>query len=209
MYDYFSGKLASKTMTTTTTVTIDCGGIGYLINVNSRTISEIPETGEQIKLYVSLIHKEDSMSLCGFLHKEDRDIFNILQSVSGVGMKMALTLLDEFSGFDLISAVIKEDSKLIATAKGIGPKLAQKIIIELKDKLINWQKNTPISITPQKNVEVSDDCIFEAQSVLLSLGYSIDEAKQAIEYAAQATEKKNNSEELLRISLEFLAKNGI
>ena len=67
------------------------------------------------------------MSLCGFLRKEDRDIFNILQSVSGVGMKMALTLLDEFSGFDLISAVIKEDSKLIATAKGIGPKLAQKI----------------------------------------------------------------------------------
>ena len=209
MYDYFLGKLTSKSMATTTTATVECGGIGYLLNINTRTLGELPDIGEQVKLFVSLIHKEDSMSLCGFLHKEDRDIFNILQSVSGVGMKMALTLLDEFSGFDLISAVIKEDSKLISTAKGIGPKLAQKIIIELKDKLINWQKNTPLNIAPSKNVEISNDCIFETQSVLLSLGYSIDEAKKAIEYAAQKAEKQDNSEELLRISLEFLAKNNI
>ena len=206
MYDYFYGKLTSKTMTASTTVTIECGGIGYLINVNPRTIAQLPKIGEQIKLFVSLIHKEDSMSLCGFLHKEDRDIFNILRSVSGVGMKMALTLLDEFSGFDLISAVIKEDSKLISTAKGIGPKLAQKIILELKDKLINWQKNTPINIIPSKNVEISDECIFEAQSVLLSLGYSIDEAKKALEFASLNSQKKNDAEDLLKTSLEFLAR---
>lgn len=206
MYDYFSGKLSSKTSTTVTTATVECSGIGYLININNRTLAELPSVGEQVKIYVSLVHKEDSMSLCGFLHKEDRDIFNILQSVSGVGMKMALTLLDEFSGFDLISAVIKEDSKLISTAKGIGPKLAQKIIIELKDKLINWQKNTPISVKPAKNTEFSDDCIFETQSVLLSLGYSIDEAKNALENAVQNCEKQNNSEELLKISLEYLSK---
>ena len=206
MYDYFSGKLSSKTSTTVMTATVECSGIGYLININNRTLAELPSVGEQVKIYVSLVHKEDSMSLCGFLHKEDRDIFNILQSVSGVGMKMALTLLDEFSGFDLISAVIKEDSKLISTAKGIGPKLAQKIIIELKDKLINWQKNTPISVKPAKNTEFSDDCIFETQSVLLSLGYSIDEAKNALENAVQNCEKQNNSEELLKISLEYLSK---
>ncbi|MBQ7450644.1 Holliday junction branch migration protein RuvA [bacterium] len=206
MYDYFSGKLSAKTSTTNITATIECGGIGYLINVNNRTLAELPPLNEQVKLYVSLIHKEDSMSLCGFIHKEDRDIFNILQSVSGVGMKMALTLLDEFSGFDLISAVIKEDSKLISTAKGIGPKLAQKIILELKDKLINWQKNTPINIVTSKNVELSNDNIFEAQSVLLSLGYSIEEAKKALEYAVQNCEKQDNSEELLKISLEYLSK---
>ena len=206
MYDYFTGKLVSKTSTTITNAVVDCNGIGYLININTRTLSDLPSIGEIVKLYVSLIHKEDSMSLCGFLHKEDRDIFNILQSVSGVGMKMALTLLDEFSGFDLISAVIKEDSKLISTAKGIGPKLAQKIIIELKDKLINWQKNTPISINPKTESKISQDCILETQSVLLSLGYSIDEAKKAIEFSSQKCQKQNDSEELLRISLEFLAK---
>ena len=207
MYDYFSGKLISKTSTTVTTAVVDCNGIGYLININSRTLMELPQVGEQVKLFVSLIHREDSMSLCGFIHKEDRDIFNILQSVSGVGMKMALTLLDEFSSFDLISAVIKEDSKLISTAKGIGPKLAQKIIIELKDKLINWQKNTPITFGTPSNVEISQDCVFETQSVLLSLGYSIDEAKNGLEFASKNCEKQNNSEELLRLALEFLAKN--
>ena len=205
MYDYFTGKLVSKTSTTAVNAVVECNGIGYLININSRTLEDLPSVGESVKLYVSLVHKEDSMSLCGFLHKEDRDIFNILQSVSGVGMKMALTLLDEFSGFDLISAVIKEDSKLISTAKGIGPKLAQKIIIELKDKLINWQKNTPISCNTPTDIEVSPDCIFETQSVLLSLGYSIDEAKKAIEYSSQNCEKQNDSEELLRISLKFLS----
>ena len=85
MYDYFFGKLTSKTSTTVTTATIECEGIGYLININSRTLAELPQVGEQLKLYVSLIHKEDSMSLCGFIHKEDRDIFNILQSVSRCG----------------------------------------------------------------------------------------------------------------------------
>ena len=207
MYDYFCGKLSSKTTNSNLSVTVECGGIGYLVNINSRTLSQLPPTGEEVKLFVSLIHKEDSMSLCGFLNKQDRDIFNILQSVSGVGMKMALTLLDEFSGFDLISAVIKEDSKLISTAKGIGPKLAQKIIIELKDKLINWQKNTPMEISKNKDTEVSDENIFETQSVLLSLGYSVDEAKKALEYSVLNCEKQNNSEELLRISLEFLSKN--
>ena len=207
MYDYFSGKLISKTSTTVTTAVVECSGIGYLININSRTLMELPQIGEQVKLFVSLIHIEDSMILGGFIHREDRDIFNILQSVSGVGMKMALTLLDEFSGFDLISAVIKEDSKLISTAKGIGPKLAQKIIIELKDKLINWQKNTPITFETPSNIKISQDCIFETQSVLLSLGYSIDEAKKGLEFASKNCEKQNNSEELLRLSLEFLAKN--
>ena len=206
MYDYFFGKLVSKTSTTTTTAVIDCNGIGYLININSRTASELPQIGETVKLYVSLIHREDIMSLCGFLHKEDRDIFNILQSVSGVGMKMALTLLDEFSGFDLISAVIKEDSKLISTAKGIGPKLAQKIIIELKDKLINWQKNTPVTVRTNTNKEISTDCTLEAQGVLLSLGYSVEEAKKAIEFAATKCEKNDSAEELIKHSLEFLAK---
>lgn len=206
MYDYFWGKLISKNSIINTTVVVECNGIGYLINVNTRTLNEIPQVGEQVKLYVSLIHKEDSMNLCGFMHKEDRDIFNILQSVSGVGMKMALTLLDEFSGFELISAVIKEDFKLISTAKGIGPKLAQKIIIELKDKLVNWQKNTPINVNQNSEIQVSSECLLEVQTVLLSLGYSIDEAKKAIEYSSKICQKTNEAEEILKLSLEFLAK---
>ena len=86
------------------------------------------------------------MSLCGFLHKEDRDIFNILTSVSGVGAKMALTLLDEFDSSELIGFVIEGNYKELTRAKGVGPKLAQKIILELKDKLMNYQTKEPIKI---------------------------------------------------------------
>lgn len=208
MYDYFLGKIASKSLTSSLGVVIDCNNIGYFINVNSRNMSKLPNAGETVKIFVSLIHKEDSMSLCGFIHKEDRDIFNILRSVSGVGMKMALTLLDEFSGCDLISAVIKEDSKLISSAKGVGPKLAQKIIIELKDKLVNWQKNTPINIKLNSQNDVDPVCLSETQNILLSLGYSIDEAKNAILFASKNSSKQNSSEDLIKISLEYLAKNS-
>ncbi len=112
-------------------------------------------------------------------------------TVSGVGMKVALVLLDEFSGCDLISVVIRGDFKELSRAKGIGPKLAQKIILELKDKLINWQKTTPIDISDinLEVKEVSDEAITEAQAVLLSLGYSVNEAKNAIKLRAKQLKK--------------------
>ena len=119
-------------------------------------------------------------------------------------------LLDEFSGCDLISVVIRGDFKELSRAKGIGPKLAQKIILELKDKLINWQKTSPIDISDiNTNIEeVSDEAITEAQAVLLSLGYSVNEAKNAIKIACQ-TAKKDSSEEILKESLQYLAKENI
>ena len=146
------------------------------------------------------------MILCGFLNKEDRDIFNILLTVSGVGMKVALVLLDEFSGYDLISAVIRGDFKELSRAKGVGPKLAQKIILELKDKLINWQKDAPIDISDItiESKDVSDDVLSESQAVLLSLGYSVQEAKKSLKLACQ-TAQKQTSEEILKEALHYLA----
>ena len=135
MYDYIKGILAGKSNTSKGAyVTVEAFGIGYLLEVTSRDFNELAD-GE-IKIYTVLLHREDKMSLCGFLHKEDRDIFNILTSVSGVGSKMALTLLDEFDSSELIGFVIDGNYKEITRAKGVGPKLAQKIILELKDKLM-------------------------------------------------------------------------
>ena len=146
------------------------------------------------------------MSLCGFANREERDIFNILQSVSGVGVKSALVLLNEFSGCELISAVIRGDYKEISRAKGIGPKLAQKIIIELKDKIINWQKTAPIDLSDiAPDVNAPDETVSEVQAVLFSLGYSPDEAKKAIKLAFSSTEKKDSPEEILKEALRFLA----
>ncbi len=205
MYDYIKGTLVSKNLSNKSSVTVECNNIGYLIETNARTISLLGEINEAAKLYVTLVHREDAMILCGFALKEERDIFNILQSVSGVGVKVALILLDELSGCDLISAVIREDERALSAAKGVGPKLAKKIILELKDKLINWQQKTPIVIEEKIGSNVSQDVVSEAQAVLLSFGYSINEIKSAINYAANSTTDNKNSEEILKLSLQFLA----
>src|SRR5574344_851382 len=143
MYEYIKGEIQGiNTNTKNPHIIIENNFIGYNILVNERTINKINKTIKIQKIYTTLIHKEELMYLCGFLTKEERDIFNILQSVSGVGVKVAFTLLNEFDFGELISLVIKENAKEISRTKGIGEKLAQKIIIELKDKLLNWQKTT-------------------------------------------------------------------
>ncbi len=209
MIDYIKGKLVSKQATGVkgASIVVENNNTGYFINTTSRNISLAGEEGSDVKVYTSLIHREDAMILCGFLNKEDRDIFNILITVSGVGMKVALVLLDEFSGCDLISVVITGDYKELSRAKGVGPKLAQKIILELKDKLINWQKTSPLDISDIniESKEVSQEAVAEAQAVLLSLGYSADESKNAIKIACK-TAKKNSPEEILKESLQYLAR---
>ena len=121
-------------------------------------------------------------------------------------MKVALILLDEFSGCDLISTVITGDYKELSKAKGVGPKLAQKIILELKDKLINRQKDSPIDISEisHHSKTLADDVLSETQAVLVSLGYSVQEAQKAIKVAC-STAVKETSEEILKEALHYLA----
>ena len=204
MYDYIKGILAGKSNTSKGAyVTVEAFGIGYLMEVTSRDFNELAD-GE-IKIYTVLLHREDKMSLCGFLHKEDRDIFNILTSVSGVGSKMALTLLDEFDSSELIGFVIDGNYKEITRAKGVGPKLAQKIILELKDKLMNYQTKEPIKITSITPVKIDDRAVEDAQMVLVSLGYERKEIQDAISKAVAILNDKASAEEILKESLKILS----
>lgn len=204
MYDYIKGILAGKSNTSKGAyVTVEAFGIGYLLEVTSRDFNELVD-GE-IKIYSVLLHREDKMSLCGFLHKEDRDIFNILTSVSGVGSKMALTLLDEFDSSELIGFVIDGNYKEITRAKGVGPKLAQKIILELKDKLMNYQTKEPIKITSITPVKIDDRAVEDAQMVLVSLGYERKEIQDAISKAVAILNDKASAEEILKESLKILS----
>ena len=204
MYDYIKGVLANKTNSTKGTyITVEAAGIGYLLEVTTRDFNEVKD--ENVKIYTVLLHREDKMSLCGFLRKEDRDIFNILTSVSGVGSKMALTLLDEFESSELIGFVIEGNYKEITRAKGVGPKLAQKIILELKDKLMNYQTKEPIkitSITPQK---IDNQAVEDAQMVLVSLGYERNEIQNAITKALATLNDKASAEEILKEALRVLS----
>lgn len=204
MYDYIKGILAGKNNTSKGVyVTLETGGIGYLLEVTARDFSALDENGSEVKIYTVLLHREDKMSLCGFLHKEERDIFNILTSVSGVGSKMALTLIDEFQSSELIGFVIQGDYKEITRAKGVGPKLAQKIILELKDKLMNYKQAEPIEIktTKKQNSQAMDD----AQTVLSSLGYERDEIKAAMSKAAAILKENASAEEILKETLQILS----
>lgn len=206
MFDYLKGTLAHKN-TSNLSLTVEVNGIGYLIKTTSRDLSKLPSIDSNLKIYVILLHKEDSMSLCGFLQKEDRDIFKILTSVSGVGPKMALMLLDEFDSCELISLVIKGDYNELTRAKGVGPKLAQKIILELKDKLINMQNNIPISVSSDIEVknERGEQAIQDAQTVLISLGYEREEIKKAISQSIKFVKNQENAEEILKESLKLLS----
>ena len=207
MYEYISGKLVSKEFNSYrgTHIVVDVNGIGYLINTGKRTTEKLSVEGSNIKIYVSLNHREDYMSLTGFITKEERDIFNILQSVSGIGIKSALLILDEFSVSELLDIMMREYSKELSRAKGVGIKVAQKIILELKDKLINWSNSNPPDISDIQTEEYDKNCVTEAQSVLISLGYSANEAKNAIKEILNRKNCSHKTEDILKNALEYLS----
>ena len=188
MYDYIKGIFTYKTEVKGSYITVEAGGIGYKFEIMQRDFALLPEVDTEIKIYSVLLHREDKMSLCGFLRREDRDIFNILTSVSGVGAKMALTLLNSFDVSDLVGFVLDGNYKELTRAKGVGPKLAQKIILELKDKLTSYNPN-----------------IEDAQMVLFSLGYSKDEVSGAISRAMNSVSAGATAEEILKESLKVLS----
>jgi holliday junction DNA helicase RuvA len=209
MISYLKGILVSKAENSPsgTHIIVEVNNTGYFVLTNKKVVSSLPDTGETITIYTSLIHREDVMYLCGFDTREDRDLFNILQSVSGIGTKVALMLLGELGAYELVSAVIRDDAKTLARTKGVGPKLAQRLILELKDKMVNWRDQTdyvPEEMEKIKKIE-NKESYREAESVILSLGYSRTEANDSLDKAVSRAENKDNSEELLRLALQWLA----
>lgn len=201
MYDYFKGSITDKRKTSKGLfITTEVSGLGYLLEVTERDFMalQINENNAQ-KIYVLMTHREDAMSLYGFSNKETRDIFQILLSVSGVGAKMAIALLNEFDACNLISLVIDGDFKELTRAKGVGPKLAQKIILELKDKLMKTELPKASNSLPKSTA--MDDTL----SILLSLGYEEKEIEDTIAKIMPTIEDSSNSEEVIRKALTCLS----
>lgn len=207
MIAYLRGKLISKAPSSPhgSHITLEVNGIGYCIQVNSRVIKNLPEQGSEVQIFTSLIHKEDSMTLCGFVKHEDRDLFNILQSVSGIGVKVALALLDEMNAQELMRAVLTENVKTLTKTKGIGAKVAQRLILELKDKLKAWQQEFSDDICEKESVCDLPESFAEAQSVLLALGYTRKEAETGLQAALDKLGQNTTSEELLKVALEVIS----
>ena len=207
MYDYIRGIFSYKTSSSKGNfATVQTGGgVGYLFEIMPRDFALLPEINSELKMYSVLIHREDKMSLCGFLKREDRDIFNILTSVSGVGSKMALVLLDSFEVSDLVGFVLDGNYKELTRAKGVGPKLAQKIILELKDKLTSYQGVMHALKPAGVSAFVSSQNVEDAQMVLFSLGYTSEEVSSAISNALGKLSDKASAEDILKESLKILS----
>ena len=197
MYEYIRGELADKYFDKKGYyVVIDVNGVGYLIDVMKKDYDKIDVNQGDAKIYTVLLHREDSMSLCGFLEKEVRNLFNILIQVSGVGPKMALNILNQFELKTLINCVVQEKEKELTQAKGVGSKLAQKIILELKDKFIN------VELEPEKE---DDDMFTEVKNMLLSLQYTLEEINKAKDIVYNMNCDFKSSEDLLREILKVLS----
>lgn len=211
MISYLRGILITKKITTTgCQVIVEVNNIGYSIVINKKTFTNLPNINSEICIYTSLIHREDAMILCGFLTSQERETFSILQTVSGVGMKAALAIL-ELPLSEIISAVISEDDKVICKIKGIGPKTAKRLILELKEKMITLKNELSIDVSENKD-KAEDFCNIssafeEALAVLTSLGYTKEEINLGLGSAKNCISDKNDTQEILQKALAIISGN--
>ncbi|MCI8362833.1 MAG: Holliday junction branch migration protein RuvA [Clostridia bacterium] len=199
MFAYIKGSLEVKT---TGYIVIDVNGVGYKIFMSETAIEKIGEIGEIVKVHTYLRVREDDMSLYGFNTNEELRMFELLLQVSGIGAKSAITILSNITPSSFALGVITNDVAKIKALPGIGPKTAQRIILELKDKI-----KTEEAISEDKSININEQVIdnekiSEATSALQVLGYS----KKEIEKAIQKIDNSLSVEEIIKIGLKNLAR---
>ncbi len=175
MITHIEGKLVEKNPTD---VVIDCNGVGYFINISLHTFSQIPEN-EKLKLYTYLLVREDSHTLYGFASKAEREIFKLLISVSGIGANTARTMLSSLSPNQVKEGIAGGDVALIQSVKGIGLKTAQRVIIDLKDKVLKVYGIDELSLV-QSNTHKD-----EALSALEVLGFNKKQSEKVVDRILQ------------------------
>ena len=193
MYAFISGKVAEKSPTY---VVLDNHGIGYLINITLNTFTAIGEK-EEARLYVHEQILEDAHNLFGFYSAKERDLFELLISVSGVGCNTARLILSSLTVSELSNAIANEDAKTIQAVKGIGTKTAQRIVIDLKDKMMKNDFTTEIFATPNNTIKN------EALSALTILGFSKASVDKALDKLLKQTPEAT-VETLIKEALKVL-----
>ena len=211
-------------------IIIDVGGVGYIVYVTQITISNSPKLGEKISLFTELIVKEDLLQLVGFISPVEREWYKLLTSVQGVGSKAALALLGQIPIQVLSRAILLEDSTTITSAQGIGPKIAKRLVVELKGKVPNMIKMQSKSETALDNLsnsttsqtyEISQQKIdqefsrndvsqieIDAISGLINLGYTQLNASQVVAKVINDSREELVVEDIIRLSLKTLVEKG-
>jgi holliday junction DNA helicase RuvA len=183
-------------------ITIDVNGVGYLISIPVSGLSNLPKCGQKVKLYTIQVVRENSLALYGFISKDERNLFSMLTSVSGFGPKGALSLIGSFPFDKLVAAITAGNAALISTIPGIGLKTAQKIVVELKEKIA---KNYGIKAKQEESIPGDSTYISEAISALITLGYTPREAREAITESKINLNEVKDVEELIKAALKSIA----
>lgn len=196
MYYYIKGKYILKNESF---IVVEAGGVGYKIYTSANTLSKMPQPNSEITVFTHLYVREDAQDLYGFLTNDEITLFLQLMSVSGIGPKAALAILSVTTPEQFALAVITNDIKTITKAQGVGPKVAQRIILELKDKL---KTTDAMSEDAREAVIENENNIQEAITALTVLGYSVNEAKRAV----SGLDYTKNTEQLIKEALKILTK---
>ncbi|HBY68633.1 MAG TPA: Holliday junction branch migration protein RuvA [Flavobacteriaceae bacterium] len=193
MITHIEGKLVEKNPTD---IVIDCNGVGYFINVSLHTFSQLPAL-ENIKVFTHLQVREDAHTLYGFYEKAEREIFRLLVSVSGVGASTARTMLSSLTPEQVKDAIATEDAAVIQSVKGIGTKTAQRVILDLKDKVLKVEGLAGIS-TSSSNTNKN-----EALSALETLGFARKQSEKVCEKIIKQNPQAT-AEEIIKQALKNL-----
>ncbi|MDN3504959.1 MAG: Holliday junction branch migration protein RuvA [Rhabdochlamydiaceae bacterium] len=196
MYEYIIGKCTSLSPES---AIIETGGIGYLIYIPLSAFSQKLSIGKEVKLYLSPVYREDSQKLFGFLTQQERETFKKLSSISGIGPKTALSLVGHMSLDEFRLAITTANAKLISKVPGIGKKTAERVIIEMRDKVGIAPK---ASMMPLTNPE--DHMISDGVNALINLGYNNDKALKAVQKAIELSESEPKLEWVIKHALQII-----
>ena len=201
MFNYFRGKLVEKHPTV---VVIDIGGIGYTVLIPLSTYSQLPQVHEEVMLYMHLHIREDAWQLFGFASLREKELFKLLITVSGIGPKLGLTILSGIGIENFKRAVINRDSAFLTSISGIGKKTAERIIVELKEK-ITFDEATETEHAVAVACDIGETLLEDSVTALISLGYKRNEAQKAIKKVVREVGKSDFTvEELIRRSLTYI-----
>jgi Holliday junction DNA helicase RuvA len=188
-------------------IIIDVGGVGYRVHCSSRTLDNLGQKGEALSMVIETHVRETEIKLFGFASELERDWFNLLQSVQGVGAKVALAIQSILSANDLASAIALQDKNMVTRAPGVGPKVGQRIIAELKDKIPAYSGAAAqqLGLAVDEGAEDLPSAPRDAVSALGNLGYSPQQAAVAVSAALKSAGQEADSATLIRLGLRELA----
>jgi Holliday junction DNA helicase RuvA len=189
-------------------IILDVNGVGYLVHCSARTLQELPAIGQGATLSIETYVREDQLRLFGFMSDVEREWFRLLQTVQGVGAKVALSVLGTLKPADLATAIAMRDKAMVARAPGVGPKVAERIVTELKDKAPAYAGLDPAVVRLSGAVEEkrAPQPISDAVSALVNLGYGRPQAASAVAAAARSAGEGADAANLIRLGLKELAK---